>query len=400
MKIPVKKILLLLVALLGLTGLVYAFLPKPVPVDLAVVQRGLLRVTVDEDGKTRIKERFIISAPLTGQLLRIEHKPGAAIKAGESLLAVIEPSDPALLDIRAKAEAEARVKSAEAHKLSAGAKAEATRAAHSMAKQNLERARKLRGTPSISSEEYDQLEHRERMAQEESRAADFALQVAAFDMEQAKAAFLRTRPASPGDPPPGRFEIRSPVHGKVLRVFQESATIVAPGTKLLELGDPSDLEMEIDVLSSDAVKIHPGAKVILEHWGGEEPLMGRVRLIEPAAFLKISALGVEEQRVYVIVDFVDPPAKRLTLGDAYRVEARIVVWENEKALKLPAGALFRQGESWAVFLVQEGQAKLSKVKIGRTNGLETEILDGLKEKDQVILHPSDRVKDGVLIVAR
>jgi HlyD family secretion protein len=400
MKIPIKKILLILVVLLGLAGLVYAFLPKPVPVDFGTVERGLLRVTVDEDGKTRIKERFVISAPLAGQLLRVELKPGATVKAGDTLLAVIEPSDPALLDVRAKAEAEARVKSAEAHKQAASAKAEATRQAHSLTKVSFERAKRLKGTPSISVEEYDQLEHKERMAQEESKAADFGLQVAAFDLEQAKAAFQRTKPTSPGDVPLGRFEIRAPVDGKVLRVLQESATIVVPGTKLLEIGDPGDLEMEIDVLSTDAVKMRPGAKVIIEHWGGDAPLIGRIRLIEPAAFLKISALGVEEQRVYVIVDFDDPPSKRPTLGDAYRVEARIVIFENEQALKVPAGALFRQGDGWAVFTVQEGNAKATPVKIGRTNGLETEVLEGLKEKEQIILHPSDRVKEGVAVVSR
>src|SRR5262249_13886303 len=179
-----------------------------------------------------------------------------------------------------------------------------------------------------------------------------------------------------------------------------SGTVVPAGGRLLELGDSTDLEVEIDVLSADAVKVRPGTKVIREHWGGPEPLLARVRLVEPAGFTKISALGVEEQRVWVIADFVDPPEKRLTLGDAYRVEARIVIWEEDKVLKVPAGALFRQGNGWAVFVAGNGKAALRAVRVGQSNGLETQILDGLTEEDRVVVHPSDKVKDGIAIISR
>jgi HlyD family secretion protein len=185
--------------------------------------------------------------------------------------------------------------------------------------------------------------------------------------------------------------------GRVLRVLQQSSIVVTPGQQLLEVGDPADLEVEVDLLSSDAVKVAPGAKVFLEHWGGDEPLRGRVRLVEPAGFLKRSALGVEEQRVNVIIDLVDPPQKHATLGDAFRVEARIVVWEADGVLKVPAGALFRQGEDWAVFAVEDGRARLRRLQTGRSNGLETEIREGLAEGEKVILHPGDRIRSGTRV---
>jgi HlyD family secretion protein len=189
-----------------------------------------------------------------------------------------------------------------------------------------------------------------------------------------------------------RFEIRSPINGKVLRVFQESATIVNPGSQLLELGNIADLEIVIDVLSTDAVRVPPGARVSLVHWGGDEPLAARVRLVEPSAFTKISSLGVEEQRVNIVADFDCDPDKRSRLGDGFRVEGRIVVWESDSVLKAPAGALFRQADRWAVFLHRRGKAVMQIVQIGHTDGTETEILEGLSDGDEVIVHPSDKVR--------
>jgi HlyD family secretion protein len=276
---------------------------------------------------------------------------------------------------------------------------ERARSAYEFADKDLARFRRMLQNGSATPQEFDNAAQRERSAAEELKSAQFAQQVAEFELEQAQAALLRVRP-SPGDMATQRFEITAPIRGKVLRVFQESGIVVTPGTKLLELGDPTDLEVEIDVLSADAVKIRPGTKVFFEHWGGPAPLEARVRLVEPAGFTKISALGVEEQRVWVIADFVDPAEKRQTLGDAYRVEARIVIWEEDNVLKVPAGALFRNGTGWAVFLAGNGKAELRRVKVGQTNGLESQILDGLAAGDTVILHPSDKVKDGVAILAR
>jgi HlyD family secretion protein len=234
----------------------------------------------------------------------------------------------------------------------------------------------------------------------ELKAAQIAIQIADFEVEQAKAALLRTRPFRSGEDEPWRLEIRSPITGRVLRVLQESATVVTPGMPLLELGDPTDLEVVIDVLSTDAVKVAAGAPMLLEHWGGEAPLRGRVRLVEPAAFTKLSALGVEEQRVNVIATFVDPPEKWRALGDAFRVEARIVVWEAADVLKVPAGAVFPHNENKSVFVIADGVARLRQIKSGHSNGLETEVLEGLEPGTEVIVYPGDKVRDGTRVTRR
>jgi HlyD family secretion protein len=398
-----RRIVWIVLGVLALIGLVAALRPKPLPVDVAKAARGPLRVTVDEDGKTRIKERYVVSAPLFGRLQRIELKPGATVEAGRTVMAVIEPSLPDLLDPRTRLTAQARVGGAQAALEAAKARLERARAAHELEKRNLARVRPLVPGVSVTQEERDRVEHAEWIAREELRAAQSAVQVAEYDLEQARAVLVQVQaPSSAADAlaPAVRFEVRAPIDGKVLRVFQESAAVVPAGTRLLELGDPADLEVEIDVLSRDAVRIAPGARVYLEHWGGEGSLLARVRLVEPAAFLKISALGIEEQRVYVIADLVDPPEKRPRLGDAYRVEARIVVWESDDVLKVPAGALFRHEGGWAVFVAENGTARRRPLTVGANNGLEAVVLEGLAEGDAVILNPSDRVTDGAAVAPR
>ena len=393
MRITKQRLFLVLFGLLVVAAIVYAFLPKPLSVEIVRVTRGPLQVTVNHEGRTRIKERYIVSAPLSGRLLRVDLHPGDTIRAKETILTAIEPADPALLDPRARAEAEARVKAADAAKSRAIPNLDRARAANELARTELARAQKLNTEGAMSHQELDNAELKARGADEEFKAAEFALQIATFELEQARAVLSGGDPAAAAS----RFEIRSPVDGVLLRVFQESESIVQPGIRLLEIGNPRDLEMEIDVLSTDAVRIKPGDKVFVEHWGGDAPLLGRVRLVEPAAFLKTSALGVEEQRVNVIAEFVDPIEKRATLGDAYRIEARIVVSEADNVLKVPAGALFRRGEDWAVFAVERGRATLRIVKIGRRNDLEAEMLSGLRESEELITHPSDKIQDGARI---
>lgn len=396
MKINKQRLFVVTFAALVLGGVIYAFLPKPIPVETARVARGRLQVTVDHEGRTRVKERYVISAPLSGRLLRVELHPGDPIRAKETLLAAIEPSDPALLDPRARAEAEARVKAAEAAKLRAIPILDRTRAASEQAKTELDRAQKLYATGVMSRQELDNADLKSRTADEELKAADFGAQIAAFELEQAQAVLSGGKNYAAGAP----FEIHSPINGELLRVFQESESFLQSGTRLMEIGDPRDLEMEIDVLSRDAVKIKPGDKVLVEHWGGDAPLLGRVRLIEPAAFLKVSALGVEEQRVNVIADFVDSPEMYRALGDAYRIEARIVISEADNILKVPAAALFRRGEEWAVFVADHGRAVLRPVKIGRRNDLEAEVLGGVNENETVLVHPSDKIQDMTRIQER
>lgn len=418
-----RRLLPILLALLLIAGLTYAFWPRPVPVDLGEVVQGDLEVTVDEEGKTRIKERYTVSAPLGGRLRRIELDPGDPVETGKTLLAVIEPNDPALLDKRELAEAEARVKAADASLSQATPRLEAARAALEYAQNEYRRKRTLQERHNITDSELEDAELLVRTRSEDLKAAQFAVQIAQFELEQAQAALVRSRPeatdgetvngaeigtsasegesgASPGTNTVPRIEIRSPITGRVLHVFQESAGVVTAGTSLIEVGNPEDLEIEIDVLSSDAVAIKPGAPVRLVHWGGEFPLSGDVRLVEPAAFTKVSALGVEEQRVDVVVDFTDPPEKRAALGDGYRVEARIVVWQGRDIIKVPASALFRQGDDWAVYRVIDERAVLTPIKLGHSNALEGEVLEGLALHDVVIVHPSDKVVDGVKVIRR
>ena len=400
----------------------FAFMPVPIDVDMAIVERGVLLVTVDEDGKTRIRERYIVSAPLAGRLLRIDKDAGDSVTAGRSLLATIQPRDPDLLDARALAQAEARVKAAEANVEKARAFLEQAKLAQADAERDWQRAKRLRESEvnAISISEFEDTQNRFRTSGEQLRSAHIAEEIAIFELEQAQAVLIRSRPlpeevddglppavtkgdaalGSPQNSNGWTFSIRSPIDGRILRVFQESAAVVTAGTPLLELGDPADLEVEVDVLSRDAVRIRPHNKVFLEHWGGSDPLTGFVRLVEPAAFTKISTLGVEEQRVNVIIDFDDPQSYRGLLGDAFRVEARIVTDQVHHAVKVPTSALFRDGERWAVFAVVDDVARSRSVTIGHENGLEAEVLEGLDEGDVVVLHPSDQIEDGIRLRSR
>lgn len=380
--------------ILGVLGLlVFGLWPQPVPVEVAVAGRGDVVATVDEEGMTRVKNRYIISAPVGGQMHRIDWKPGAPVVAGETVLTTIESGGADFLDARGLAQAEARVRGAQAAVEMAQAQAERARAAHQLARSDLERYRALAERQAISAQEQESAVMREATAAQEQRAAAFAAQVAEFELQQARAALLRGTARAPVDPQTP-LPVTSPVSGRLLRVFQESARLVPAGLPLLEVGDPVDLELRIEVLSRDGVAIRPGARVIVEQWGGAEPLQARVRLVEPSAFTKISALGVEEQRVYVMADFVDPIERRPTLGDSYRIEGRVVVWEGRNVLHVPAGALFQRGDRWQTFVVAGRRAALRTVKVGHTNGLETEIVDGLKEGERVVVYPGDKVADG------
>ena len=264
----------------------------------------------------------------------------------------------------------------------------------------LERFRKLAKTDSASKRDVEQAEMLHRSRLQDYTAARYAQDIAQFELELAQAALVRVRPAETGPEDDRQLPIQAPITGQVLRLFQESATIVRAGDPLLEVGDPADLEIEVDVLSDDAVKIKPGDKAFLEQWGGERPLPATVRRIEPAGFTKISALGVEEQRVNIILDLNDPPEKRRELGDAFRVEARIVIWEQEDVLQVPTGALFRRGDQWAAFAVRGDRAELRPLQIGRRNSLAAQVVSGLQAGDEVVLHPSDKVREGVQVQRR
>ncbi len=380
-------------------GLVWSFWPKPILVEMATTTRGPLRVTVDEDGKTRIRDRYVVSAPLTGKLRRIELDPGDHVTAGETLLACIEPQDPELLDPRELAQAEARVKAAEVALSRAEPVVERARVELAFADSLVARRRELVESHADSVERLEEVEMLQRARSQDLRAAQFARDIARFELETAEAALVRSRPgdATQGD---AHLTLTAPISGQVLRVLQRSATVVQAGSELLELGDAADLEVEVDVLSTDGVAIRPGAKAFLEQWGGEQPLEAVVRLVEPSAFTKISALGVEEQRVNVILDLISPLEQRPSLGDGFRVEARIVLWEESDVLQAPTGALFRHRDEWAVFVVDDGVARMRTVKLGRRNSLAAQVLDGVREGERIILHPSDQVHDGAKVQER
>lgn len=395
-----KRILLILLGVLLLGVLVWAFRPRPVMVELAEVTEGAFEQTIVEDGKTRVRERYVVSAPLAGKMQRIALKAGDAVTAGDTV-AVIVPSAPGLLDVRTERELGERVGSAEATQQRALAEVARARAAMDKSTADLSRARKLAQKNFVSAAGLEQAELTFRLSQREHEAAIYGEHAARHDVAVARAALFRLRQETGGKKPGGQqWEVRTPVAGKVLKVLQESESVVGVGTPLLEIGQPADLEVAVDVLSSDAVQISPGAKVRFERWGRSELLEGVVRRIEPAAFTKISALGVEEQRVNVIIDLTSPPEHWQTLGDGYKVDARIITARLDKAVKVPVSALFRAGDQWAVFVADKDKAVKRIVVLSRRGAAEAVVQEGLKVGEKVIVHPGDGVRDGISVGER
>ncbi len=382
--------------------IVLSLQPQPVGVDVAAVTRGDLLVTIDDEGQTRLKDVYVVSAPVAGRVRRIDIEAGDPVSAGDTVLALFEPSDPAMLDVRSRSEAEAVVKAADAAVGLAEAEQARARAQLDFAEAELRRAEPLAERGTISQATLDQRQLSVRTAQAQLAQATANLRKTRADLETARATLITSQEVENGL---GRSDdslipVRAPISGRVLRLLQESEGVLAAGTPLMELGDPAELEIVVDLLSTDAVKISAGDRVIVDDWGGVQPLEGRVRLVEPFGFTKISALGIEEQRVNVVIDFVSPQAEWQSLGHGYRVETRVVIQDRQDVLKVPVSALFRSGESWAVFIDDGGTAALRQITLGRRNTLEAEVTDGLAADDTVILHPSDAVQDGVDIERR
>ncbi|MFZ4681445.1 MAG: efflux RND transporter periplasmic adaptor subunit [Terrimicrobiaceae bacterium] len=393
---PWRRLALYAVGAVLALFIISGLMPKPIEVDTAKVTQGPLTVSVLEEGKTRIRNRYVVSPPVAGYLRRVPVRAGDPIEAGKTLLAVIQAAPSSFLDPRATAQAESAVRSAEAARMQRTEQVQSAEAELELARKELTRADQLRKKGAIAVQEFDTASNRVDMLDNQLGSVRFALKVAEFELEQAKAALLQATgdPTESGQP----IEIRAPVSGFVLNVFEESAKPVTPGLAIMEVGDPKDLEAEIELLSSDAVNVKPGADVSIEQWGGGEPLRGKVALVEPGAFLKVSALGVEEQRVKVRVNFTDLPDG--VLGDRYRLEARIVTWSADNVRQVPTGALFRRGNDWMTFVVEGGKANLTKVEIGHTNGIAAEVTGGLADGQQVILHPPDTVHDGAAVKPR
>jgi HlyD family secretion protein len=392
-----SKYLRVIIGVLVVAGIVaVAMWPQAVAVDVATAAAGAMRVTIDEDGETRVQHRFVISAPVAGRLSRIELEPGDRVSRERTVVASLAPLQSSLLDTRTRNELSAAVDAARAAVGQARAERDRAAAALDRARTTEARERTLFDGGLVPRDAIDAAETARRTAEEAARAADFALRVAEYQLQLAQARLQAPQAQAGGT----AIQLRAPIDGVVLKRFHESAAVVGPGEPLLEVGDVNQLEIVADLLSTDAVQISPGAKVLIEQWGGGHALPGRVRRVEPSGFMKVSALGVEEQRVNVIIDFEDPVAAGRALGDGYRVEVRIVTWQDDNVLKVPTGSLFRQQDGWAVFVVDGDQAKLQRVQIGQRNQIDAQILEGLAAGQTVVLHPPDTLSDGARVTVR
>jgi HlyD family secretion protein len=395
----VRRVLLntrMLIGFAAIAGLLaVALWPRPAIVEVATATRGPLVVTVDEEGVTRVRERFIVSSPLAGRVLRIELDPGDAVKRGQPVAVVRSEAAP-LLDERARAEAEAAVESARAALGRARAEEQRARATVAQIRRELSRVRELAESRVTSPQELDTKEAELKVAEESVNATTFAVKAASFDLQRAQARLI-----PPNTQTRGRVvTVGSPADGVVLKRIRESESMVPAGDPLLEVGDPMRLEIVSDLVSTDAVRVKPGSRALIEQWGGDNTLEASVRRVEPAGFTKISALGVEEQRVNVVLDFADPASTCAALGDAYRVAVRIVVWEGRDVLKVPTSALFRDGPEWAVYRVVQDRAQRTRVDVGHQTGQEAEIAAGVSAGDRVIVHPGDTLKHGARVRPR
>ncbi|MEM7412875.1 MAG: HlyD family efflux transporter periplasmic adaptor subunit [Myxococcota bacterium] len=383
-----------------MSGLVFAFWPAPLGVDLVVVEAAPMTVTVSDEGETRVRDVFVVSAPLAGRARRIEVDPGDVVTANQTLLAEIEPAQPLLLDPRSEAQARAHRKAADSAEAAARAEVEKAQADLAFQRSELQRARELTSNGVMSDRDLEAAEQRYRSGLAALARNQSVLQVRAYELERARAELM-----SPSEVAARRagcecVSIVAPIDGRVLRVLHESEGIVAAGEPLIEIGDPERLEVVADLLSTDAVSVSVGQRARLENWGGEGALEGRVRRVEPFGYTKVSALGIEEQRVNVVLDITSPHGVWSRLAHGFQLDVHVVLWESDTALQVPLTALFRDGESWAVFVREAGRARIRSVVVGRRNGQSAEILDGLQEGDAVVVYPSERIEAGIRLEPR
>ncbi len=388
-----KHPLIAVFSIVVLVLLALGFMPQPVLVETVAVTQAPLSVTIEEEGRTRVIDRYVISAPVSGVTCRQQLKVGDNVKQGQTLLS-ITPLESQVLDARSRAQAEAQQQAAEAAFNAAQEQALAAAAAAQLAQNELQRLQPLMQQSMISREDFDRARTQVQTTAAAKRSADFNVETARYELEAASSLLDYSAAISLGEPAE-RVAVRSPIDGRILKINRQCEGPVKTGEPLLEVGDPAALEVEVDVLSADAVKIKPGMQVLFERWGGETPLQGIVRIVEPVGFTKTSALGVDEQRVLVISDFTSPTEQWSRLGDGYRVEARFILWQQNEVLQVPASSLFRYDDGWAVFIVQNERAVRRPVQVGQRNGLRAQILSGVKKGEQVINHPADDVDDDV-----
>jgi HlyD family secretion protein len=382
--------------LFGLLAVLFA--PDPIAVDTALARHGPMTVTVSSEGRTRVKEQYEVAAPLAGRLLRVRLKAGDSVVAGETIIGIIEPPQPQFHDSRLSAELEAKVRAADAARALALADLERAKADFQFAKREYERNRSLSTIGAIADRMLQQSERDAKMREAAVTVAESVVKQRVSELESARAS-LGVPSGTDGALIGHNVEVRAPVSGRVLNVLKESESIVSPGMPLIQLGDVTKLEVMLEMLSEDAVKVREGASATLEGWGGKQ-LNAQVRRIEPSGFTKVSALGIEEQRVRVLLDFTDPPETWQTLGNGYRVNAKIVIWNHDNVLKVSMGGLFRDGNRWACFVITDNSAQLRHLEIGHFTDAEAEVVDGLAEGASVILHPSDRISGGTPVKSR
>lgn len=381
-------------------ALAWLFRPQAVAVDFAVVERGPLQVTVSDEGEARVRDVFVVSAPVPGLMRRVELEAGDHVTANETVIARLEPSVPMFLDERAVAEARAAVDAAAAARKFAEAQVRRVEAEREFAGSELRRLRALATRQSISQNDLDAAERRDKTAVAAVAEAAANVKMRESEYQQARARLLNPNQARRAAKDCDCIVVHSPISGSVLRVRLESEGIVAAGTAILEIGDPHNLEIQVDLLSEEAVSVRVGQRAVIEAWGGPASLEAVVRRVEPFGFTKVSALGVEEQRVNVRIDLTEPHERWRRLGHGYRVEPHIVLWESPDVLRVPLPALFRDHEDWAVFVEERGRAVLRKVQLGRENGTHAQIVAGLAAGERIVVHPNDRIADTVRIVAR
>ena len=385
---------------LVLVGLGVAFWPRAEPVDIAAVGYGPMIVTVGDEGETRIPDVFVVSAPANGRLRRIEAEPGDSLRANETTIAEIEPADADLLDPRTEAEATAQLSVAESAEALARSNLERAEAELRFAESEVRRSRELAASGTIAERDLEAAERAFRTSRAALGVAHADLEMRRFELARAEAHLMS--PAEMSDSRLGCecISISSPVDGKVLRVHRESAGFVRAGEPLVDVGNPGQLEVVVDLLSTDAVKIRSGDRALVENWGGGDVLDARVRRVEPFAFTKVSALGIEEQRVNVVLDIVAGDDNDHALGHGYKVDVRVVLWEAAEALKVPITALFRDADNWAVFVETRGRARKRFVDVGHMTSTEAEVLDGLADADRIVVYPGEAVGEGTRIVER
>ena len=401
--VRIKFVMKLVIAMILVGFLVFAFMPESIKVDMVRVQKGDILVTLDGEGKTRIHDIYIVSTPVDGRVTRIESEPGDRVKAGDTVIANMYPANPRFLDKRSEIQAQADVEGARAALALADARVKQVEAQLEFDTSELKRTEELFQKNSVSQAGLERAQLSLKTLKAELETAKSNQQVMLARLEAAKVRLLQ--PESKELVASQRDEhcnicIRSPVDGRVLRILHKSESIVPVGTPLVEIGDSADLEVIIEMLSTNAVKVKVGDEALIKRWGGDQDIKARVKLIEPSGFTKISALGVEEQRVNVVLAFTDPIEKWSNLGDAFRVEAAIIIDRADNAIKVPLSALFRQEEQWSVFKVVDGTAQIQRVEVGRKNDRFAEIKKGLKIDDLIIVHPSNDVNDGVGVVTR